>query len=158
MAKVIYDRCNLSALGNDLDLLQDTLENERKYVESAPEKEIPEFSDEEVNAAREVVYEYFRAISKKDDEAILKTLTSIHHRPNVQLYGEETRTLLSVEYNPDDPMRVTYVTSRRGSVNGIRKENVIVFKVSFSVKYPNGIITGPFNERDYRGWSHDPGS
>ncbi|WP_083878957.1 DUF4829 domain-containing protein [Acetivibrio cellulolyticus] len=108
--------------------------------------------NQEVAAARAVVGEYFRAVKAKDSKAILKTLTQHYNTPNVVLFGDETRTLLSVDYNPEDPMRQSYVTNGRGSVNGIKKENVIVFKVNFNVKYPKG-ITGPFNEGEYKNWS-----
>lgn len=136
---------NLSIIGGDLDKLQDALIGENIYAE-------PDFTKQEVAAARAVVEENFRAVKAKDSKAILKTLTPRHNAPNVILYGEETITLLTVDYNPEDPMRQSYITNGRGSVKGIKKENVIVFKVSFNVEYPKG-ATGPFNEGKYKNWS-----
>lgn len=107
-------------------------------VPSEP-KSLPEFSEAEVAAARSVVKEYFRAIAAKDDEAILKTLTSVHRHPNTVLYGDETRTLLSIDYDENDSMRKSYAENGRGGINGTKIENVIVFKVNFNVAYPKGV-------------------
>jgi len=111
---------------------------------------MPGFTEEEVAAARAVVEEYFRAVKEKDDEAILKTLNP-KYKHNV-LYGEEIRTLLSIEYIEDDPIRQSYVESGKGRYSGIDIENVIVFRVSFNVKYPEG-ASGSFSEGDYPDWS-----
>jgi len=113
---------------------------------------MPGFTQEEVAAAHAVVEEYFRSIEVKDDEAILKTLTPIHNQPNVVLYRDEILTLLSIDYNEDDPMRKIYVEQGRGNINGTKIEDVIVFKVSFNVKYAKG-ASGSFNEGDYTNWS-----
>jgi beta-lactamase regulating signal transducer with metallopeptidase domain len=113
---------------------------------------ISAFTEEEVAAARMVVEDYFRAIQGKDDDTILKTLTPMYNHPNVVLYGEETRTLISIDYNEDDPMRKSYVEYGRGKINRTKIEDTIVFKVSFNVKYPKG-VSGSFNEGDYTNWS-----
>lgn len=112
----------------------------------------PEFSDTEVEEARKVVYEYFRAIAAKEDEDILKVLTPRYNEPNVVLYGKENRQLLSVSYDPNDSMRENYVKSGRGNENKTPKDNVIVFKVSFNIKYPKG-ASGAFNLGEYANWS-----
>ncbi len=109
-------------------------------------------SSQEVAAAQSVVEEYFRACKEKDSGAILKTLTPEHNRPNTFLFGEETKTLLTIDYNPEDSERQTYITSGRGSFNDIREENVIVFRVSFNIEYPEGVI-GAWNEGKYENWS-----
>ncbi|NLD50267.1 MAG: DUF4829 domain-containing protein [Clostridiaceae bacterium] len=144
---------DLNALGNDLKLLEEALVKEPQ--EGMPEHfkvKLVDFSDEEVEAARSVVYEYFRAIAAKDREAILKTFTDEYNRPNAVLFGEETLKLSDVDYDPDDPMRLSYVMHGRGSIKGTQKEDVIVFKVRFNVEYPNGAAPGSFNEGEYTGW------
>ncbi|HZK71249.1 MAG TPA: DUF4829 domain-containing protein, partial [Clostridia bacterium] len=88
----------------------------------------------------------------KDDKAILKTLTPIYNQSNVVLYEGETRELLSIDYNVNDSFRESYVKNGRGSNNGTKIENVIVFKVNFNVKYPEG-VSGSFDEGDYNNWS-----
>lgn len=121
-------------------------------INISPVDSIPAFTEDEVTAAREVVEEYFRAVHEKDDEAILKTLTPMYNHPNVVLYGEEARTLTSIDYKEDDTMRKSYVESGRGRINKTKPEDVIVFRVSFHVKYPKG-VSGSFNEGDYTNWS-----
>ncbi len=125
------------------------IDDEDKYADDIDL--LPGFTDEEVTSARAVVEEYFRSIQEKDREAILKTLTPIYNQPNV-VFGDGIRTLLSIDYNEDDPMRKSYVEHGRGSINGTQKEDVIVFRVSFNVKYPKG-ASGSFNEGDYTNWS-----
>lgn len=144
----------LSVLAEDLNKLQSTLTNDGYEPDKSTAIEIPlhEFTDAEVAAARAVVEEYFRSIAEKDDEAILKTLTPMHKHPNMVLYGEETRNLLSIDYIVNDHMRESYIKYGRGSINGTKIENVIVFKVDFNVKYPEGVL-GPFNEGNYTNWS-----
>lgn len=137
---------DLSIIGKDLDLLYKTLENEK------PETITNEFSEDEIEAARNVVIEYFRAVKAKDDKAILKTLTHMHNTPKTVLYGEEDRTLLSERFEINDPMRESYLKHGRGFNNNAKKENVIVFKVNFNVKYPKG-TSGAFNEGDYENWN-----
>lgn len=121
--------------------------NKTKGVDS-----MPGFTEEEVAAARAVVEEYFRAIKEKDDEAIIKTLNPQYDHSHSVLYGDEIRTLLSIEYNEDDPMRKSYIESGKGRSNGTEIENVIVFRVNFNVKYPEG-ASGAFNEGDYVDWN-----
>lgn len=116
---------------------------------------MPEFSKEEVAAARAVVEEYYRAVAAKDDEAILATMYPREHLTiervksgNVQLYGTETRTLIGIDYDSQDQMRRNY----RPSNHYISDENIIVFKVSFNIKYPQK-DGGPWNEGIYNNWS-----
>jgi hypothetical protein len=115
-------------------------------------KSATEFTEEEVASARAVVEEYFRAVAAKDDEAVLKTLTLVYNHPNVILYQDEIRTLLSADFNESDPMRKGYIENGRGSVNGTAIENVIVFKVNFSVNIPKGGQSA-FSEGNYTNWS-----
>lgn len=144
---------DLSLMGKDLKLLQEALEGKTtKDMGIINNGSSPEFSDTEVEEARKVVYEYFRAIAAKEDEDILKVLTPRYNEPNVVLYGKENRQLLSVSYDPNDSMRENYVKSGRGNENKTPKDNVIVFKVSFNIKYPKG-ASGAFNLGEYANWS-----
>jgi len=47
------------------------------------------------------------------------------YHPNVVLYGDGIRTLLSIDYNEDDPMRKSYVEHGRGSINGTKLYNIL---------------------------------
>lgn len=123
------------------------LVNWNTLVGNARPVTLPGFTSDEVTSARAVVEEYYRAIAEKNAKAALATLTARHNSPNNILYGSEKRTLLSVDYDEQDPMRVS-----RGSINLHAVENIIVFKVSFSIGYPDG-IGGPWNEGVYKNWS-----
>jgi len=116
---------------------------------------MPEFTKEEVAAARVVVEEYYRAVAAKDAEAILATMYPQEHLTmervksgNVQLFGTEKRTLLSIDYDSQDSMR----KSHKPGGKYVEPENIIVFKVSFNIDYPDK-DTGPWNEGVYENWS-----
>jgi beta-lactamase regulating signal transducer with metallopeptidase domain len=117
---------------------------------------MPEFTNEEVAKARAVVEEYYRAVAEKDSEAILSTMYPREHLTiervksgNVQLFGTETRILISIDYDSQDKMRRNY----RPSNHQISDENIIVFKVSFNIEYPLLKDGGPWNEGVYDNWS-----
>ena len=116
---------------------------------------MPEFTKEEVAAARVVVEEYYRAVAAKDAEAILATMYPQEHLTmervksgNVQLFGTEKRTLLSIDYDSQDSMRKSYKPGGKY----VEPENIIVFKVSFNIDYPDK-DTGPWDEGVYENWS-----
>jgi beta-lactamase regulating signal transducer with metallopeptidase domain len=155
-----YD--DFSALAENLDLLKEILTEKKtalKGKELANDLPMPEFSDEEVAAARTVVEEYFRAIAAKDDEAILATMYPREHLTieqvksgNVQLYGAETRTLLTIDYDSQDNTRRIF----RPGNHQISEENIIVFRVSFKIQYPlkDGVkVGGPWHEGIYNDWN-----
>jgi hypothetical protein len=116
---------------------------------------MPEFPEEEVEAARAVVEEYYHAVEAKDAEAILVTLYPRENftlerveSGNLVLYGEEIRTLLTIDYDSQDSMRRRY----RPINHPITDENIIVFKVSFEIDYPDK-KGGSWNEGVYDNWS-----
>ncbi|WP_094551404.1 M56 family metallopeptidase [Petroclostridium xylanilyticum] len=120
-----------------------------------PKEIMPEFTKEEVAKARAVVEEYYRAVAAKDVEAILATLYPREgltlervKSGNVILFGKEKRTLLSIDYDSQDSMRKNYMPGGKY----VEQENIIVFKVSFNVDYPEN-ETGPWNEGIYKNWS-----
>jgi hypothetical protein len=67
---------------------------------------------------------------------------------NVQLFGTEKRTLLSIDYDSQDSVRKSYKPGGKY----VEPENIIVFKVSFHIDYPDK-VTGPWNEGVYENWS-----
>lgn len=149
---------DLSVLAGDLNLLEQALIKEvtvsATVTEPVDDSPLPEFAEAEVAAARAVVEEYYRAVAVKDAEAILATLYPREHRTlenvksgHVQLYGTENRTLLTIDYDSQDPMRRHY-----RPIHPITADNIIVFKVSFNIEYPlkDG---GPWNEGVYENWS-----
>lgn len=146
---------NLSVLGKDLKALEAILRGQKTdFLGVGDVPLMPEFTEDEVSSARGVVEKYFRAIAAKDDAAILAALYPREHYTMegvrsgyVQLYGTEKRTLLSIDYNAQDDMRYRYSDN-----HNLPKENVIVFKVSFEIKYPLN-DGGPWNEGIYNNWS-----
>jgi beta-lactamase regulating signal transducer with metallopeptidase domain len=149
---------DLAVLARDLNLLEQALIKEvtvaATVTEPVDDSPLPEFAEAEVAAARAVVEEYYRAVAAKDAEAILATLYPREHRTlenvksgHVQLYGTENRTLLTIDYDSQDPMRRHY-----RPIHPITADNIIVFKVSFNIEYPlkDG---GPWNEGVYENWS-----
>lgn len=125
------------------------------YTASEVGKPLPEHSEKEVKSARAVVEEYFRAVAEKDAKAILATMYPREgftmervESGSLQLYGTETRTLISIDYDSQDRTRRNY----RPINHPITAEDVIVFKVSFNIEYPlkDG---GSWNEGIYDNWS-----
>lgn len=139
---------DLSSLGKNLQSLEDILAGNNPVS-------MPEFTNAEVASARKVVEEYFRAITVKDDKAILAAMhpkrgytMDMVRSGSVILYGTEIRTLKTISYDSQDRKRQNY----RPGGSDIALENIIVFKVSFNIEYPlkDG---GPWNEGIYDNWS-----
>lgn len=116
--------------------------------EQVPLDPLPEFTEKEVASAREVVEKYYRAIAAKDDKAILATLHESSKSDNMVLYGEEKRTLMTIDYDSQDSKRRNF----RPDDPDFTPDKVIIFKVSFNIEYPNA-IGGPWNEGLYDNWS-----
>jgi hypothetical protein len=53
---------------------------------------------------------------------------------SLHLYGTATRTLLSIDYDPQDMRRQSF----KPAGEDIAAENIIVFRVSYSIEYPEG--------------------
>lgn len=143
---------NTASMYDNIELLKNAIyngslnsgNNYKKYIYL----NLPEFTDEEVSSARAVVEKYFKAIHDKNDKEILETLHEKRKSKNMVLYGYETRTLLSISYDPQDYMRKSY----RPNDPDFSPEKIIVFKVSFKVEYPKG-KSGPWEEGIYDNWN-----
>lgn len=100
------------------------------------------FNYEEAAAARAVIEEYYRAGNEKDRTAQLATLTQRYHAPNVRLPSDDKSVVAirNILYSPSDSRRdaQNYVKYGRGSVNGVKPENVIVFYIDLDVSFPKG--------------------
>lgn len=96
------------------------------------------FTTEEVESAKEVVYEYYKQLAKRNREGILKTMTPWHDMPNAVFWQNEKITLKNLHYSVNDPMRLSYVKNGRGSVSGAEYQNVIVLKADIEVTYNEG--------------------
>ncbi|MCX7884129.1 MAG: DUF4829 domain-containing protein [Caloramator sp.] len=139
---------NTTSMYDNIEVLKNAIyssgNNYKKYVYL----NLPEFTDKEVSSARAVVEKYFKAIHDKNDKEILETLHEKRKSKNMVLYGNETRTLLSISYDPQDYIRKSY----RPNDPDFSPEKIIVFKVSFKVEYPKG-KSGPWEEGIYDNWN-----
>ena len=112
----------------------------------------PPFTDEEIAAAGAVVEEYYRAREAHDKEAMLAT-TTWEDSPNMELWGDETITIDAIRFDPYDVERENYIKYGKGSVNGTKYEDVIVFRMDFTVSFPEGSTDhGAWNEGEYTDW------
>lgn len=116
---------------------------------------MPEYSDEEVASARAVVEKFYRAIEKKDADAVLATLYMkeglIPEKAKdgyALSFDRVNRTLVSITYDSQDQMRKTY---RPGNLK-ITADNIIVFRTSFDIHYL-GNDEGAWNEGRYNNWA-----
>lgn len=96
------------------------------------------FSEEEIKSAKSVVEQYFTAKNERNKVAILSTVTEHLKAPNIVFWQDETITLNNISINLNDQMRKEYVETGRGSVNNVSIENVIVFRVDYTVNIPKG--------------------
>ena len=110
----------------------------------------PPFTAAEVAAARTVVETYWRAETAHDRETILKTVTEPNRADNVIYFDEGDKiTLDDIRYAPSDSTRANYITYGGGNVKGTKYEDVIVFRVDYTVD--KGYSA--YNERQYTDWS-----
>ena len=94
---------------------------------------LPDFTAAEIDAARQVVRDYFEASNNSDPAAILKTLTPAADKPHtIDLEGTKVN-LMSIDYDKDNPARVDYVEKGPGREVNAKIFNVIAFDVSFTV-------------------------
>jgi len=122
------------------------------YADSA-EQPMPGFTQDEIAAARAVVEEYFRARSTKDDDAFWKATTKQTKPDNTSFLKdvEVEITLLSIDFDPQDSTRETYVRNGRGGVTNTSIENVIVFRTKYKVEF-TGENTSAWEEGQYTNW------
>lgn len=117
------------------------------------ERKVP-FDKDEIESAKAVVEEYFRASNAKDRAAILKTVTPYQRRDNVVFASDDESTISvkNISFDPFDSARREYVTHGRGTVTKTALENVIVFRVDYRVDFPDGKLHGAYSNNDYDNW------
>lgn len=94
---------------------------------------LPDFTAAEIDAARQVVRDYFEASNNSDPAAILKTLIPAADKPHAIDLGGTKVNLISIDYDKDNPARVDYVEKGPGRKVNAKIFNVIAFDVSFAV-------------------------
>lgn len=148
---MLYSYLNIRDKNNNLQKLTYNIYDKNGNDIGAP------FTAEEVAAARAVVEEYYRAGNAKDRQAILATLTSWADAPNVKLASDDKSfvTIKEIRYNSYYDDRMSYITNGRGSINGAKIEDVIVFKMDFDVSFPDGTTVEEMGawQPEYKDWS-----
>ncbi|EJP6473716.1 DUF4829 domain-containing protein [Clostridium sporogenes] len=102
---------------------------------------------------QKVVENYFKYYNEKNKEKILNTLTEVHDGPNVAWGFEnlEYIKLNSIKEEKDSKQKEAYMKYGRGTINGVKEENVIIYKVNYKVKYKKDEIE-PQNSGSYEIW------
>ena len=114
---------------------------------------IQTFTDDEVDAARAVVEQYWQAQIDRNDDALWETQTREKTANDVMLSSVDIAIKnVFISYYSQDKMRNDYIKYGRGQVNGTTIENVIVFKVDFEVEH-TGQNTGAWNKGQYANWN-----
>ncbi|UZQ52304.1 M56 family metallopeptidase [Clostridium kluyveri] len=91
---------------------------------------------------KQVVENYFKYYSEKDQQHVEKLLTKEAIGPNpiwVFKYIEYFK-IISINEESDPLFKNGYLSHGRGSINGVKKENVKVYRAKYDVKYIEGSV------------------
>ena len=109
--------------------------------------------DSQGDSAQAVVEKYFQYKNEKNKDKLLTTLTERYNAPNV-IWGFENLEsikILNIEEEKSQKVRKLYFDNGRGRVNGIRDNNLKIYKVKYEVKYKKDGI-GPQDSGTYDYW------
>ena len=111
-----------------------------------------EIYDPKTQTPEQVVKNYFKFYNEKNKEKLLTTLTDWHKAPNV-VWGFDNLKYIKVIKIEDDTkaQRDAYMHYGRGKINGVKEENVRVYKVDYEVKYKKDGV-GPEDSGKYTKW------
>ncbi|AJD30190.1 MULTISPECIES: DUF4829 domain-containing protein [Clostridium] len=116
-------------------------------------KERPYNTEKQLLESKRVVENYFKYYNEKNKEKILTTLTEVHDGPNV-VWGFknlEYINLNSIKEEKDPKQKEAYMKYGRGTINGVKEDNVIIYKVNYKVKYKKDEIE-PQDSGSYETW------
>jgi hypothetical protein len=91
---------------------------------------------------KQVVENYFKYLNEKNKKALFTTITEWQKAPNVE-WGFDVREyikLISVKEETNPVFKEGYLSNGRGSINGVKKENVKIYKIEYNVKYKKGAV------------------
>lgn len=102
---------------------------------------------------KQVIDSYFKYYNEKNREGVLSTETEVNKAPNVVFGFENLKyiKLISMWEDTNPKQKEAYMKYGRGSVNGVKEENVIIYKVKYDVKYKKDGI-GPQDSGIYIKW------
>lgn len=101
----------------------------------------------------QVIDNYFRYYNEKNREGVLLTQTEVNNVPNTIFDFENLKyiKLISMSEDTNPKQKEAYMKYGRGSINGVKEENVIIYKVKYDVKYKKNEI-GPQDSGIYIKW------
>lgn len=102
---------------------------------------------------KQVIDNYFKYYNEKNREGVLSTRTEVNKAPNVVFGFENLKyiKLISMSEDTNPKQKEAYMKYGRGSINGVKEENVIIYKVKYDVKYKKDGI-GPQDSGIYIKW------
>lgn len=85
---------------------------------------------------KEVVENYFKYYNEKSNSGVFSTLTKWHNTPNMNFEFDNLKSikLMDIAEDLDSKQKEAYMKHGRGSINGVKKENIKIYKVTFYVK------------------------
>ncbi|KHD34730.1 hypothetical protein NL50_15935 [Clostridium acetobutylicum] len=84
----------------------------------------------------EVIENYFKYYGEKSRTGMLSTLTPWQNKPNTNFEFDNLKSinLINIVEDSNSKQKEAYMKYGRGSVNGVKEENVRIYKVTFDVK------------------------
>lgn len=116
-------------------------------------KESNKAIDTEDDSAKNVVENFFKYENEKNKDKLLTTLTERYNSPNV-VWGFENLDIikiLNIAEEEDEKYKERYFINGRGSVNGVAKNNLKIYKVEYEVKFIKDGV-GPKDSGIYEHW------
>ncbi|NEZ46993.1 DUF4829 domain-containing protein [Clostridium niameyense] len=100
-----------------------------------------------------VIQNYFKYYNNKNKKGVLSTLTKNTCTFNVMFNFGNLKyiKLENIKEDNDLKQKEAYIKYGRGNVDGAKKENVIIYKVKYKVKYKNDKF-GPEDGGEYVKW------
>ncbi len=102
---------------------------------------------------RQVIENYFKYYNEKNREGVLSTQTEVNNTPNTEFGFENLKyiRLISMSEDTNPGQKEAYMKYGRGSINGVKEENVLIYKVKYDVKYKKDGV-GPEDSGMYTKW------
>jgi hypothetical protein len=117
---------------------------------SSNSKQVVEKNRSIQNSPKQVVKNYFKYKNEKNKNDIEKLLTKDSLGPNHTWGFEDLEyiKLININEETNPTFKDGYLSNGRGSINGVKKENVKVYKVDYNVKYKEGAVTAEKNGKN----------
>lgn len=121
---------------------------------SLPQKKVNISNSDKLKLTpKEVVENYFKYYNEKSKTGVLSTLTKWHNTPNMKFGFDSLKSINIIDITDDSTpkQKEAYMKYGRGSINGVKEENVKIYKVTYDVKLKNENY-GPENSGKHTKW------